>query len=53
MYFCWEQPPKTKVSVDEDEGVVRIERVVRRRRRRRISEGVWVEAMPVKKMMTE
>ena len=51
MYFCWEQPPKTKVSVDEDEGVVRIVR--RRRRRRRISEGVWVEAMSVTKMMIE
>lgn len=50
MYFCWEQPPKTKVSVDEDDGVVRIERVVRRRRRGS-SEGVWVEAMSVTKMI--
>lgn len=53
MYFCWEQPPKTKVSVDDDDGVVRIERVVRRRRRRGSGEGVWVEAMSVTKMIYE
>lgn len=51
MYFCWEQPPKTKESVEEeeeeDEGIDRNTTMNAKSNKREVVEVVFVFAVAI------